>query len=185
VLSLIESLANHCMLEAIDYAPYLHGFCYDNMNLSGSIFVEQRGASGPAKVTSGTFGVLYKLRNVIPEHMLVAPIMKRFKLSKGLEFNRDIRPTLDHLRSLHDQLIVVVIQRMFSFVPAFEESQSSPALQHAVRRGIPTGYKTILCPLRATTIEEATVRGNLLFHDDIYLNQLKRTSESLSEYIIP
>ncbi|KAJ7893311.1 hypothetical protein B0H14DRAFT_2496260, partial [Mycena olivaceomarginata] len=74
---------------------------------------------------------------------------------------------------------------MFPFVPAFEELQRSPALQHAVRRGIPTGYKTILCPLRATTIEEATVRGNLLFHDDIYLNQLKRTSESLSEYVIP
>ncbi|KAJ7356524.1 hypothetical protein DFH08DRAFT_921976 [Mycena albidolilacea] len=178
VLSLIESLANHCMLEAIDFAAYLHGFCYDNMNLSGSIFVEQRGAGGPAKVTSGTFGVLYKLRNAIPEHMLVAPIMKCFKLSKGFEFNRDIRPTLDHLRSLHNQLIVVVIQRMFPFVPAFEVLQRSPALQHAVRRGIPTGYKMILCPLRAMTIEEATVRGNLLFHDNIYLNQL-------NEYVIP
>ena len=33
----------------------LHVFCYDNINLSTSIFVEQRGTSGPAKVTSGFF----------------------------------------------------------------------------------------------------------------------------------
>ena len=40
-------------------------------------------------------------------------------------------------------------------------------------------------PLRATTIEEATVRGNLLFHDDIYITQLKRSTEELSKYAIP
>ncbi|KAJ7856836.1 hypothetical protein B0H14DRAFT_2752212 [Mycena olivaceomarginata] len=36
-----------------------------------------RGASGPAKMTSGTFGVLYGLRNANFDDMLIAPIMQR------------------------------------------------------------------------------------------------------------
>ncbi|KAF8169414.1 hypothetical protein K438DRAFT_1499118, partial [Mycena galopus ATCC 62051] len=160
VLRSVESLATHCILESIQVATDPHAFCYDNMNLSTSISVEQRGAAGPAKVTSGTFGILYKLRNARREDMLVAPIMKRFKLSKGLDINHDIKPSRDHLLSFQDQLIITTIQRMCAVVPAFETL---------------AGF-----PLRATTIEEATVRGNLLFHDDIYLNQLKRTSESLN-----
>ncbi|KAJ7870114.1 hypothetical protein B0H14DRAFT_2571529 [Mycena olivaceomarginata] len=59
----ITSTADNCMIEAIDMSYKPHGFCYDNMNLSTSIFVEQREALGPAKVTSGTFGILYGLRN--------------------------------------------------------------------------------------------------------------------------
>jgi hypothetical protein len=48
------------MDEAIELSKDPHSFCYDN--ISSSIFVEQRGALGPAKVTSGTFGILYGLR---------------------------------------------------------------------------------------------------------------------------
>ena len=33
--------------------------------------------------------------------------------------------------------------------------------------------------------QQATVRGNLLFLDDIYITQLKRTTDELSEYAIP
>ena len=77
----------------------VHIFCYDNVNLSTSIFVEQRGtgAFSPAKVTSGTFAVLYKVRNGNPEHMRLAPIIDRFKSVQGLKFNQDLQPTIIQL----------------------------------------------------------------------------------------
>jgi hypothetical protein len=73
----LEFLADHFMAESIEMSKKPHSFCYDNMNLSSSIFVEQRGALGPAKVTSGTFGLFYLLQNARWEYMLIAPIMKR------------------------------------------------------------------------------------------------------------
>ncbi|KAJ7469215.1 hypothetical protein FB451DRAFT_1479113 [Mycena latifolia] len=185
VLNVVESLADHCMLQSIDTANDPHSFNYDNVNISTSIFVEQRGSAGPAKVQSGTFGILYKLRGAIPEHMLIAPIMRRFRASKGLEFNRDIKPSLNHLSSFHDQLVVTVIHALITHNEGFEDVAKHPQLQHTARRAIPVGYKTEGFPLRATTIPEATVRDNLLYHDEVYLNQLRRTPESLSKYAIP
>ncbi|KAJ6585348.1 hypothetical protein B0H19DRAFT_1250196 [Mycena capillaripes] len=148
VLNLIKLVGNHCVEDTIIAAATdPTNFNYDNINFSSSIFFEQRGSSGPAKVTSGTFGILYGLRNVKWEHMLIAPIMK---------------PTLSHLGTFHDQLIVTIIGCLFEYNKGFEE--------HATR---------------ASAIEEATTRRNLLFHDEIYINQLKRTPESLSKYAIP
>ncbi|KAF7371830.1 hypothetical protein MVEN_00039800 [Mycena venus] len=63
VLNCVESLSLHCDAKTLAQSEEVHGFSYDNTNLSTSIFVEQRGSSGPAKVTSGTFGILYGLRN--------------------------------------------------------------------------------------------------------------------------
>lgn len=40
-------------------------------------------------------------------------------------------------------------------------------------------------PLRATTIEEASIDRNLLVHDNVYLVQLKRPSEELNQMAIP
>lgn len=91
VLDVVASLADHCMDLAIKAGSGLHALGYDNVNLSTSIFTEQRGSLGPAKVTSGTFAVLYKLRNGNPAHMKLAPILDRFKIAPGLDFNRDIR----------------------------------------------------------------------------------------------
>ncbi|KAJ7451396.1 hypothetical protein FB451DRAFT_1051517 [Mycena latifolia] len=184
VLNLIQSLSYHCDSRAIAFSKDLHGFCYDNMNLSTSIFVEQRGPSGPAKVQSGTFGLLYRIRNVA-EHMLIAPIIKRFKATTGLHFNCDIRPTLEQLSSCHDQFIVIAIDRLIDNEPGFEYVAKHPLIQHKTLRAIPVGYVSDFCPLRASTTEEATVRGNLLFHDEMYLQYLGRTPEELSKYAIP
>jgi hypothetical protein len=52
-----------------------HGLGYDNLNISTSISIEQRGASSLAKVTSGTFNVLYGLWDTNFDDMLIAPIM--------------------------------------------------------------------------------------------------------------
>ncbi|KAF7337280.1 hypothetical protein MSAN_02280500 [Mycena sanguinolenta] len=185
VLKHVELLAEHCMLDAIRAAENVHGFCYDNVNISTSIFVEQRGAGTPAKVQSGTFGLVYILRNAVPQHMLIAPIMKRFANTKGLDFNLDIKPSRNYLLSFHDQLIITVIRCLTTHIEGFEYVTKHPLLQHTTRRAIPAGYKITVFPTRATTTEEATVRDNLLYHDEIYTQQLGRTPESLSKYAIP
>ncbi|KAJ7830476.1 hypothetical protein B0H13DRAFT_2371987 [Mycena leptocephala] len=185
VLKHIGLTADGCMEKAIQMAKDPHSFNYDNMNISTSIHVEQRGARGPAKVTSGTFAILYGLRNATWEHMLIEPIMKRFLACTGLQFNRDIRPSLDSLRSYHDQLVVVVIHSLGKYSEDFGYVTGDPNLQHRPRRPIPVGYKTPQGPVRASTTEEATTRGNLQFHDEVYIDQLKRDPESLSKYAIP
>ncbi|KAJ7199758.1 hypothetical protein GGX14DRAFT_572475 [Mycena pura] len=185
VLSCVESLSFHCDAKTLARSKDVHGFSYDNMNLSTSIFVEQRGSSGPAKVTSGTFGILYGLRNALAEHMLIAPIMQRFRKSQGLQFNLHLRPALPQLRSFHNQLVVTIMDRLIAHQPGFEVVAKDPLLQHVARRPFPVGWITPEFPTRATTIEEATTRGNLLYHDEIYLNQFKRTTDSLSKYAIP
>ncbi|KAJ7888781.1 hypothetical protein B0H13DRAFT_1468034, partial [Mycena leptocephala] len=153
--------------------------------ISTSIFVEQRGANGPAKVTSGTFGVLYGLRNAKVDHMLIAPIMKRFRESTGLQFNRDIRPSIVHLKIFHNQLLITIIDCLFTYNQGFEDVAKHPTLQHKSICPIPVGYKTPQFATRASTKEEATTRGDLQYHDELYIIQLKRTPESLSKYAIP
>ncbi|KAJ7627248.1 hypothetical protein FB45DRAFT_979675 [Roridomyces roridus] len=165
VLKHIALTADRCVEEAMEMSKRPHSFNYDNVNISTSIFVEQRGASGPAKVTSGTFAVLCGLRNAKWEHMLITPIMKRLHKFKGLEFNRDIRPSVQHIDGFRDLL-------------------KFPHLQHAPLRPYPANYTTPQCPVRASTTEEATTRGNLLFQDEVYTGQLKRDPESLGKHIL-
>ncbi|KAH9011587.1 hypothetical protein EDB84DRAFT_1590667 [Lactarius hengduanensis] len=185
VMNNIAALASQCLKLAVKVGSGPHVFCYDNIQISTSIFVEQRGSSGPAKVTSGTFGILYKVRNGRPEHMKLAPIQERFGKAKGLDFNRDIRPTDQQLRSFQFQLKVVIVRVLTTYSVKFQSYAKDPALQHVSRRPMPLGYKTEQFPIRVSTIEEATVRGNLLFHDDVFLTQLKRTAEDLCEHAIP
>jgi hypothetical protein len=147
--------------------------------------VEQQGASSPVKVTSGTFAVLYMVHNGKPEDMKLAPIMEQFKHIKGLDFNYDLQPTTLQLKSFHFQLKVLVVWFLTKYVKHFKLYTKDQALQHKPRCAIFKGYITEQFPLRATTIDEATVQENLLFHDDIYLTQLKRSAEELSEYAIP
>jgi hypothetical protein len=185
VLNAIASLATSCVNLAVKAGAGMHVFCYDNINLSTSILVEQHGASSPAKVTSGTFAVLYKVCNGNPEHMKLPPIIERFKNVKGLKYNHDLQPMILQLESFHFQFRVVIIRVLTKYVKGFEPYSTEQALQHKHRRAISKGYSTKQFPLRATTIEEATVQGNLLFHDDIYVTQLKRPVDELSEYAIP
>jgi hypothetical protein len=186
VLNLGQSLGLGCTMEnTLFVATEPHGLGYDNLNISTSIFVEQRGASGPAKVNSGTFGVLYGLRNANFDDMLNAPIMRRLSASTGLHFNRDIRPSSEHLGIFHDQLIITVIETLLIYNEGFDDVAKHPSLQHQPIRAIPVGYRTPQFATQASTIEEATVRGNLQYHDELYVTQLKRTPEEMSKYAIP
>src|SRR5882757_10068168 len=69
VLKVLESLSEHSLQTARDYVnQFPHALAYDNINISTSIFVEQR-ENMPSKVQSGTFPVIYELLNANPEHM--------------------------------------------------------------------------------------------------------------------
>ncbi|KAJ7927123.1 hypothetical protein B0H13DRAFT_1861663 [Mycena leptocephala] len=138
VLNLVESLGEHCNTNAVRVvATDPAGVGYDNINISTSIFVEQRGAAGPAKVTSGTFAVLYGLH------------------------------------------------RLFAYNEGFERVAKEPSLKPRTIRAIPVGWKTPQIPTRASTTEEATTGGNLLFHDERYIDKLRRTPKLMSKYAIP
>ncbi|KAF8266824.1 hypothetical protein EI94DRAFT_1583489 [Lactarius quietus] len=184
VLNNISSLADHCIQVAVGVGSGIHVFCYDNVQISTSIFVEQRGPSGPSKVTSCTFGLLYEVRNGNPAHMRLAPIMEHFRSVQGLQFYCDICPTDQQLSSVQFQLKIAIIQVLLKYCPVFQSYATDPTLQNSLHRPMPSGYVTKQFPLRATTIEEATVRGNLLYHDDVYHTQLGQAREDLSEFAV-
>ncbi|KAF8055763.1 hypothetical protein FPV67DRAFT_1434407 [Lyophyllum atratum] len=165
----IESLAKRSLEAARRVADGPHGLAYDNLNFSTSIFVEQT-ATSPNKVQSGTFGVIYELLQVdaSPENMELAPMMKRLKESSPLHMT-DLRPCLAAARSYALQTSVNVCRPLLHLVEAFSRYKTRPELQNPSRRRLPPGYKTKFHPLRASTIEEASIKGNLHVHDDIYL----------------
>lgn len=173
------------MQRAISTGRGPHLCAYDNINISTSIHVEQRGESGPSKVQSGTFAVIYELRNTNREDMLLAPIMQRFRNATPLDFATDLRETMEQTISFHKQLTIVIVRVLTTYCAGFESYKSSPMLQHTPRRPMPPAFRTKQYPLRTSTIEEASVDGNIAVHEDIYITQLGRTEEDLCELAIP
>ncbi|KAF8055297.1 hypothetical protein FPV67DRAFT_1436466 [Lyophyllum atratum] len=185
ISNIIDTLADSSIADARKTAasePTL--MAYDNINITTSIFVEQA-PGAMSKVQSGTFGVLYKLYKS-PEFkdMLAAPMMIRFQNSSPLEMS-DVRGPAVARQSYHTQTAINVAHALFRYVTGFAAYPSHPKLQHSPRRKLSNGHKTVFHPLRATTIEEASVQGNLLNHDDIMVVQLQRAKEDLDKYMIP
>ncbi|KAJ2914065.1 hypothetical protein MD484_g6332, partial [Candolleomyces efflorescens] len=189
VLNSLEHLASHCTQLAISAGSGLHAFCYDNINLSTSIHVEQRGlASTPGKVTSGTLGIIYKLPNATAENMALQPILDRMRDPDypGLNFAEDLIPNEEQYESIFHQFRVHIINILLSRSQAFNrEDYDDEILKHKPRRPHPPGYKTEFFPIRVSTKEEASVHGNLMYHDEVYLTMLQRAAEELSNTAIP
>ena len=172
ITHIIDALAEHSLEEARKAVrTYPHALAYDNINLSTSIFVEQT-ANTPNKVQSGTFPVIYKLLNAKPEDMKLEPMISRLKDSSLLTMS-DLRPSKKSLESFITQSSINVANILFKYIKGFDHIQNDPLLQHPTRRALPKGYRTKYYCLRASTIEEASVQGNILVHDDIYRIQLK------------
>ncbi|KII83570.1 hypothetical protein PLICRDRAFT_119309 [Plicaturopsis crispa FD-325 SS-3] len=167
VLKLVNNLASCSIEQARIVARGPHALCWDNINISTSIFTEQR-VNGPSKVRSGTVAVLYKLPNAKRSDMLLAPMLERAKKAPGLSFNADIRPTPDQSASFNAQLLVHILRMLFLFTKGWELYEGLPEFQHlARRRQLPPGYCTEQFPVRASTIEEASVEGNIAVPEDI------------------
>lgn len=185
LLRLLNNLATRCIEDATRAALDSHLFCYDNINISTSIYVEQR-ASAPAKVQSGTFAILYAIHNANPEHMRLSPMLHRAQQASDLNFMSDVRLTLDQIQMLHHQFRVHVVKVLFrNSVFKDYQHKSASIFQHIPRRKLPSGLKTKQYPLRTSTIDESSVTGNIAVINDVYINQLKMTHEQLSDRAIP
>ncbi|PPR05788.1 hypothetical protein CVT26_010162 [Gymnopilus dilepis] len=181
--SIVTALADSAIQKARKAASGPHGLAYDNINVSTSIFVEQRPGM-PSKVQSGTFAVIYELLNARPEDLDIRLMMENLKKSLPLTLD-DLQPTDVAVYSYGRQTAVNICQILFKHVKGFEDITSHTLLRHHPRRMIMPGHKTKFYPLRATTIEEASVDGNLAVHDDVYTVQLGLDPDKLCEKAIP
>ncbi|KAF8906798.1 hypothetical protein CPB84DRAFT_1744923 [Gymnopilus junonius] len=84
-----------------------------------------------------------------------------------------------------EDTVINICNILFKHVNGFEQLKDSPLFQHPPWRTIPIGHKTKFYPLRAMTIEEASVDGNLAIHNDIYTVQLDMDPENLNKRVIP
>lgn len=183
IKKVVDTLADHAIEAARKISLRPHALQYDNVNTSTSIYVEQT-ANTKSKVQSGTFSILYELPNASPAHMEIAPMMTRLQNSSPLRIS-DLRPTIEAAKSYKFQTHINIICILTKYVKGFSPYKNHPQLQHQPRRPLPNGVKTKFYPLRCATIGEATITGNLLVHDDVYIAQLKRRPEDLCAMAIP
>ncbi|KAJ7589276.1 hypothetical protein C8J56DRAFT_784641, partial [Mycena floridula] len=149
-----------------------HAYAYDNINISQTQHVEQH-PGAPSKVQSGTFPVIYELANANMDDMLLQPMLDNLVVAPDLTAT-DISPSMDQLRSYQHQAKIHTIRALLTHHKSFANYPNSPLLQHKVRRQLPVGHRTQFHPLRITTLEEATVKGNLQVQEDTYITQLKQ-----------
>jgi len=186
IIRLITSLATKSMAANVVTASERHLLSYDNIDIPISIHVEQGGDGAPAKIIRGTFGILYDLYTKgVGEGMKIEPILKRFATTKGLNFATDVRPSRTSLSNMQHQFKVILIRALTRHVRGFQNYAGHPGLQHHARRALPPGHRTIQHPVRVSSIDEATIIGNLEYHDDLYLRQFMQTAGQLSDWAIP
>ncbi|KAH9169152.1 hypothetical protein EDB89DRAFT_1854788 [Lactarius sanguifluus] len=185
ISNLVLKLADRSIERAKAASLLPHALAYDNVNISSSIYVEQ-GPNTMSKVQSGTFGMIYELLNARAEDMSIAPLVDNLQRSSPLALS-DLRMTPQARHSERSEHLIAFtdVVKYVTYVKGFETQQSDTTLQHPKRRPLPVGHKTIFHPLRASTIEEASIDGNLLVHDDVYLVQLKRSPGELDNIAIP
>ncbi|KAH9009550.1 hypothetical protein EDB83DRAFT_2205046, partial [Lactarius deliciosus] len=160
ILNLVLKLADRS-IERVKAASLLpQALAYDNVNISSSIYVKQ-GPNTMSKVQSGTFGMIYELLNARAEDMSIAPLVDNLRRSSPLVLS-DLRMTPQARQSYIAQMAVTIVQILVKYIKGFETQQSDTTLQHSKRRPLPVGHKTIFHPLWASTIEEASIDGNLL-----------------------
>ncbi|KAF8273932.1 hypothetical protein EI94DRAFT_1794963 [Lactarius quietus] len=137
-----------------------------------------------SKVQSGIFAVVYKLLNAHAEDMDIKPMIEKLSHSSPLVFS-DLHMTPGARQSYASQTVVTIVKILMKYVKGFEVQALNALLQHTLRRPLPSGHKTIFHPLQASTIEEASIGGNLLVHDDVYLVQLKHPLDKLKKMAFP
>src|SRR6266702_4666209 len=133
---IIEALAK-CGL-CVSFSSLTHILCYDNINISTSIFVEQH-SSAMARVQSGTFPIIYEVRNGNSEYMRLAPMLQRAHQASDLVFNADIRLSIDQISATQGQFKIHIIDILLKYCIHFKDYKhgSDSALQHTERRRLP------------------------------------------------
>jgi hypothetical protein len=183
ISNIIKALADRSIEDARRIAAGPHGLGYNNINMSSSIFVEQA-PGAMSKVQLGTFGVIYKLLNPNEKDMELAPMVLQLKDSSPLRIT-DLRPPLESIKSYQFQSAMNISKILFKYKEGFTSAyKEHPELQNKPRYHIPKGHKTKFYPVRCSTIDEASIKGNILVHDNIYLVQLKQKAEDLNKWAI-
>ncbi|KAJ3766265.1 hypothetical protein FB446DRAFT_405942 [Lentinula raphanica] len=161
---------------------------YDNLNISTSIYIEQR-PDAPAKVQSGTFPIIYELYfrvtdSVAAEIMQLKPIVDSFRTAGELKF-ADIEPSFEQTSSYLTQTKMTLIQTLFKLQPAFQANGIDySSIAYTPRHPIPL-HTTTFHPLQVTTTEEASIEGNLRIPDEIFISQLQNTLADMSQFALP
>ncbi len=117
--------------------------------------------------------------------MLLSPILSRLHTATPFTM-AELQPTAQQQSLYIHQASISIVQTLLLYSPAFssyEKNQSQ--LANIPRRPLPPNLCTKFYPLRVSTIEEASVQGNLRVHDDIYITQLKRKPSEMNTYAIP
>ena len=183
IATTVSALAGFLVQQAAMISHGPHAFAYDNMNMKSSIFVEQR-PDAMSKVQSGTFPVIYELLRARQDDMCLAPMMENLKKAKPLKM-QDLRPSVEASTSYFSQTTVNISKILLKYVPELSDLSSDPLFQNKLRLQLPPGEKTRCYPVCASTIEEASITGNLHVHDKVYIQQLKRDPQELNNCAIP
>ncbi|KAJ8083510.1 hypothetical protein PM082_009384 [Marasmius tenuissimus] len=181
----VHDLADRAVEEAIEVWEDEEGGAgldYDNINIKTSNHVEQTG-NQIDKVRSGTFPMVIKLHAARKEHMLLEPMLAAFRDADRLTISQ-LRPSTDSLTSYQHQCVIRVIRVLSTYEVHFGYLASLPELQFLIRRMLPAGLKSKVCPLRVSLEEEASIGGNMRVHDDI-ISQLEQTPDDMNRYAIP
>ena len=169
IQTLIQQLSVLCIFLAMWVAHSSHVLCWDNVNMSTSMYVEQCGDM-PMKVQSGTMAVIYRL-NYNPNMMHLAPIMQHAKTAGDLQFALHICPTFEQAASFYSQQQVIIVHILTLFSKLFQSYAEHPKLQHKPHRANLL-IKIAQFPLQVSTINEAMVEGTIKVLEDIYEMQL-------------
>lgn len=183
VAATVSALAGFSVEQASKISLGPHAFAYDNINLKSSIFVEQR-PDAMSKVQTGTFPVIYKLLHAQLEHMRLAPMMERLRNAQPLKM-RDLRASATASNSYFSQTTVNIAKILLKYVPELADLSSNPLFQNQPRHQLIPSEKTQCYPLCVSTIEEASITGNLRVHNNTYIHQLKRDPKELNDFAIP
>ena len=183
ISSIITALADDSMRKARLVANGPHGFAYDNINISSSIYVEQA-PNSMSKVQSGTFGVIYELLNAREEDMHIEPMVNKLK-NAGLLEPSDLRASSASMSAYATQTSVNICHILIKYSNGLDHLKDNPLLRHTVRRMIPPNHKTQYHPLRANTIEEASIEGNISVHNNFYVDQLGISPDNLNKLAVP
>ncbi|EIW79499.1 hypothetical protein CONPUDRAFT_34928, partial [Coniophora puteana RWD-64-598 SS2] len=188
ISAMVNSLAAHCVRLAALVALGPHMLGYDNINISLSTFIEQRGLlDTPYKVQSGTFGLIYELRGddpatpINPAHLDASGLIKRFMMAPSLDYKHDVQLTAAQTSILKADLQATIIEALFRLFPDMfaDELKNNDQLKRPVVLEYPHGLKTAFYATRASTIEEATRAGNSKYLDELYRLEFGMTPSQL------
>ncbi|EIN12335.1 hypothetical protein PUNSTDRAFT_60934 [Punctularia strigosozonata HHB-11173 SS5] len=191
LMAIFPALADSCIELARQLAQSPDGYSlgYDNTNVKTSIHVEQR-RDAPAKVQSGTASCIYTLYNIHDGSALeLKPILANWRritrLPRALSFKQDIRPNPEQIQAFDAQSLAHILRVLTTHVDAFKKFEDDPLFSYLPRRKLSDTRRQRAFPLRTTTIEEASVAGNIQVHNNIHLEQLGMTRDKLENRAIP